>query len=84
MLGGALGVLQMLLWMAWSPWWSLALTGALFIYAGASCEAPGSPYMLVAGITPDTCVDPLTDAELATVNYYGPPHSPAPHRAETM
>ena len=27
-LGGALGVLQMLLWMVWSPWWSLALTGA--------------------------------------------------------
>ena len=27
-LGGALGVLQMLLWLVWSPWWSLALTGA--------------------------------------------------------
>ena len=27
-LGGALGVLQMLLWMVWSPWWSLAITGA--------------------------------------------------------
>ncbi len=27
-LGGALGILQMLLWMVWSPWWSLALTGA--------------------------------------------------------
>jgi hypothetical protein len=27
-LGGALGALQMLLWMVWSPWWSLALTGA--------------------------------------------------------
>ena len=56
----------------------LSLTGSLFIYDGDSCEAPGSPYMLVAGFTPDTCVDPLTDAELATVNYYGTPHSPAP------
>ena len=28
-LGGLLGVGQMLLWIAWSPWWSLALTGAL-------------------------------------------------------
>jgi len=28
-LGGVLGVLQMLLWMVWSPWWSLALTGGL-------------------------------------------------------
>jgi len=28
-LGGALGILQMLLWMVWSPWWSLALTGGL-------------------------------------------------------
>ena len=27
-LGGALGVLQALLWQVWSPWWSLALTGA--------------------------------------------------------
>jgi len=27
-LGGALGVLQALLWKVWSPWWSLALTGA--------------------------------------------------------
>jgi len=27
-LGGALGVLQALLWTVWSPWWSLALTGA--------------------------------------------------------
>ena len=27
-LGGLLGVGQMLLWMAWSPWWSLAITGA--------------------------------------------------------
>ena len=27
-LGGALGVLQALLWAIWSPWWSLALTGA--------------------------------------------------------
>jgi uncharacterized membrane protein YheB (UPF0754 family) len=28
-LGGMLGILQMLLWRVWSPWWSLALTGAL-------------------------------------------------------
>lgn len=28
-LGGLLGIGQMLLWIAWSPWWSLALTGAL-------------------------------------------------------
>lgn len=28
-LGGALGILQMFLWMVWSPWWSLALTGGL-------------------------------------------------------
>ena len=28
-LGGLLGVGQMLLWIAWSPWWSLAVTGAL-------------------------------------------------------
>ena len=27
-LGGLLGVGQMLLWLVWSPWWSLALTGA--------------------------------------------------------
>ena len=27
-LGGALGVLQMGLWLVWNPWWSLALTGA--------------------------------------------------------
>ena len=27
-LGGLLGVGQMLLWIVWSPWWSLALTGA--------------------------------------------------------
>ena len=26
--GGLLGVGQMLLWIVWSPWWSLALTGA--------------------------------------------------------
>ena len=27
-LGGLLGMLQMLLWIVWNPWWSLALTGA--------------------------------------------------------
>ena len=31
-LGGMLGVLQMLLWRVWSPWWSLALTGGLVGY----------------------------------------------------
>jgi len=28
-LGGFLGLLQMSLWLVWSPWWSLALTGGL-------------------------------------------------------
>lgn len=30
--GGMLGLLQMLLWRVWSPWWSLALTGGLVGY----------------------------------------------------
>ena len=30
--GGLLGLLQMLLWRVWSPWWSLALTGGLVGY----------------------------------------------------